>query len=93
MIDLPRSPSQWTFVGRKSELVLALDAFAAGRAGLVVTGAKAGHLPLPGILGRLYAQTQAGLFRQFKSESRIVRHLDGASINDESIELLIKAAN
>ena len=60
---------------------------------LVVTSAKAGHLPLPGILGRLYANTQAGLFRQFKNESRIVRHLDGASINDETIELLVKAAN
>ncbi len=60
---------------------------------LVVTGAKAGHLPLPGILGKLYANTQAGLFRQFKNESRIVRHLDGASINDGSIELLVKSAN
>ena len=63
------------------------------RTALVVTGAKAGHLPLPGIVGRLYANTQAGLFRQFKNESRIVRHLDGASINDGSIELLVKSAN
>lgn len=56
---------------------------------LVVTSAKAGHLPLPGILGRLYAGTQGGLFRQLKNESRIVRNLDGASVNDGSIELLI----
>ena len=56
---------------------------------LVVTGAKAGHLPLPGILGRLYAGTQGGLFRQLKNESRIVRNLNGASVNDGSIELLI----
>jgi len=56
---------------------------------LVVTSAKAGHLPLPGILGRLYASTQSGLFRQLKNESRIVRNLDGAVVNDGSIEVLI----
>ena len=60
---------------------------------LVVTGAKAGHLPLPGILGRLYASTQSGLFRQMKNESRIVRNLDGAAVNDGSIELLIQSGN
>lgn len=59
---------------------------------LVVTGAKAGHLPLPSLLGKLYANTQAGLFRQMKDESRIVRNLDGAVVNEESIELLTKTA-
>jgi hypothetical protein len=58
---------------------------------LVVTGAKAGHLPLPGILGRFYANTQSGLFRQMKNESRIVRNLDGAVVSDGSIELLVQA--
>ena len=57
---------------------------------LVVTGAKAGHLPLPGFLGKLYAHAQSGLFRQFKNESRIIRHLDGAVADTESIELLVK---
>ncbi len=60
---------------------------------MVVTGARAGHLPLPGFLGRLYASTQSGLFRQMKNESRIVRNLDGAVVNDGSIEVLIKAKN
>ena len=55
---------------------------------LVVTGAKAGHLPLPGILGRLYAATQTGLFKQLKNESRILRNLDGVVVNNGSIELL-----
>ena len=58
---------------------------------LVVTGARAGHLPLPGILGRLYAATQGGLFRQMKNEARILRNLNGAAVNDGSIELLIQA--
>ena len=58
---------------------------------LVVTGAKAGHLPLPSIWGKLYASTQTGLFRQLKNESRIVRNLDGASVSDGSIELLTKS--
>ena len=60
---------------------------------LTVTGAKAGHLPLPGILGKLYAGTQSGLFRQLKNESRIVRNLDAAVVNSESIELLTKGGN
>ena len=60
---------------------------------LVVTGAKAGHLPLPGFLGKLYAHAQSGLFRQFKNESRIIRHLDGAVADTESIELLVKGGN
>lgn len=55
---------------------------------LVVTGAKAGHLPLPGILGRLYALTQTGLFKQLKNESRILRNLDGVVVDNGSIELL-----
>ena len=58
---------------------------------LVVTGAKAGHLPLPGVLGKLYANTQSGLFRQMKNESRVVRNLDGAVAGDGSIELLTRA--
>lgn len=57
---------------------------------LVVTGARAGHLPLPGFLGRLYATTQARLLRQLKNESRILRHLDGVSIEEGTIELLVK---
>ncbi len=60
---------------------------------LVVTGAKAGHLPLPGILGQLYAKTQAGLFRQMKKESRIAQNLGGAAVNDGSIELLTPSGN
>jgi hypothetical protein len=31
------------------------------------------------------------LFRQMKNESRIVRNLDGAAVNDGSIELLIQS--
>ena len=58
-----------------------------------VTGAKAGHLPLPGMLGRLYANTQSGLFRQLKNESRIVRNLDGISVTDGAIELLVQSGN
>ena len=58
---------------------------------MVVTGAKAGHLPLPGILGKLYAGTTSGVFRQLKNESRILRNLDGAVVNDGSIELLTKS--
>lgn len=61
--------------------------------GLVVTGARAGHLPLPGILGRLYAATQGGLFRQMKNESRVLRNLDGVMVNNGSIEVLLESGN
>lgn len=57
---------------------------------LVVIGARAGHLPLPGILGRLYAATRGNLLRQLKNESRILRHVEGVSIGEGTIELLVK---
>ena len=57
---------------------------------LVVVGATAGHLPLPSFLGRIYAGTQSGLLRQMKNEFRILRNLDGASVKDGSIEVLVK---
>ena len=60
---------------------------------LVVTGARAGHLPLPGLLGRAYAATTGGVFRQLKNESRILRNLDAVQVSDGSIELLTKAGN
>lgn len=60
---------------------------------LIITSAKAGHLPLPGFLGRLYASTQSGLFRQLKNESRIVRNLNGAVVNDQSIKILVNEAD
>ncbi len=57
---------------------------------LVVTGARAGHLPLPGVLGRLYGTVRSGLLRQLRNESRILRNLDGMSIDDQSVEVLVK---
>jgi hypothetical protein len=57
---------------------------------LSVVGAELGHLPLPGVLGRLYAKTQEGLLRQFRNESRILRNLDGARIAEREVELLVK---
>lgn len=77
---------------KRGPLTLTAHFYAAARGnGLVVTGAKAGHLPLPGILGQLYAKTQGGLFRQFKNESRVLRNLEGASIGDGTIELIIRS--
>jgi hypothetical protein len=60
---------------------------------LVVVRARAGHLPLPGILGRLYAYTQSGLLRQLNNESRILRNLDGVSVRDTEAEILIRSDN
>ena len=54
----------------------------------MVTGAKAGHLPLPGLLGRLYAGSIGGVFRQMQNESRILRNLDKVAVRDGSIELV-----
>lgn len=58
---------------------------------LVLTGAKLGHLPLPGPLGRLYAKTQGKLFRPFAKEARILRNLDSLVIRDGEIEVLTRA--
>lgn len=56
-----------------------------------VTGAQAGHLPLPGLLGKLYAHTVGGVFRQMRNESRILRNLDSAVVSDGSIELATRS--
>ena len=55
---------------------------------LVVTEAKVGHLPLPGALGRFYAGTTRGMFRQMQNEARILRNRDKVAVNDGSIELV-----
>jgi len=56
---------------------------------LAVTGARAGHLPLPGILGRLYAQVSGGVLRQLRVESRLIRNADGILVGDGTVEVLV----
>ena len=58
---------------------------------LVPTGARMGHLPLPGALGRLYIRSQEKLFRPFAKEARILGHLDSLVIRDGEIEMLVRA--
>ncbi len=60
---------------------------------MVVTGAKMGHLPLPGFLGKIYAATQSGLFQQLNGEARILRNLDGVALDEGTLELTTKAGN
>lgn len=55
-----------------------------------VTGATVGHLPLPGFLGRIYASTKNNIFRQFKDEARILRHLSGLLVQDQAVELMTR---
>jgi hypothetical protein len=56
---------------------------------LKVVGARAGHLPLPGVLGQGYALISSGVFRQMKDESRIMRNLDGVQVNAGSLSVLV----
>lgn len=58
---------------------------------LEATGARMGHLPLPGALGRLYIRSQERLFRPFAKEARILGHLDSLVIRDGEIEMLVRA--
>ncbi len=60
---------------------------------LAVVGARAGHLPLPGALGRLYAQTVRGVFRQMGNESRILRNLESVQVRDGEIELKVRSGD
>ena len=52
-----------------------------------VTGAKMGHLPLPGALGRVYTALKSNLFRPFPNEGRILRNLASAELRDGELEL------
>ena len=60
---------------------------------LAVAGARAGHLPLPGALGRLYAQTVRGVFRQMGNESRILRNLESVQVRDGEIDLKVRSGD
>ncbi|MBR4189304.1 MAG: hypothetical protein IKQ55_05010 [Kiritimatiellae bacterium] len=84
--------AQWLVLVRRGALRFSVvyEAKAQGSE-LVLTGAKLGHLPLPGPLGRLYAKTQAKLFRPFAREARILDHLDSLVLRDGEIELLLRA--
>ena len=61
-----------------------------GGEGLEVVGAKAGHLPLPGALGKAYAASQAGLLRQMRGEARVLRNMGGVSLKGDTAEILVK---
>ena len=84
--------AEWLVLVRRGVLRFSVvyEAKAQG-AELVLTGAKLGHLPLPGALGRLYAKTQERLFRPFGREARILANLDSLVIRDGEIELLVRA--
>lgn len=84
--------AEWLVLVRRGVLRFSVvyEAKAQG-AELVLTGAKLGHLPLPGALGRLYAKTQSRLFRPFGREARILANLDSLVIRDGEIELLLRA--
>lgn len=56
---------------------------------LKVVGARAGHLPLPGVLGQGYALISSGVFRQMKEEARILRDLDRVQVEASSISVLV----
>ena len=78
-------------VGRGPFTLTAYFSARTGAEGLDVTGARLGHLPLPGALGRAFASAQGGMFRQLRNEARIWRNLDGARSEPGKLELLVKA--
>lgn len=84
--------AEWLVLVRRGVLRFSVvyEAKAQG-AELVLTGAKLGHLPLPGALGRLYAKTQGRLFRPFAREARILGNLDSLVIREGEMEVLTKA--
>lgn len=84
--------AEWLVLVRRGVLRFSVvyEAKAQG-AELVLTGAKLGHLPLPGALGRLYAKTQGRLFRPFGREARILGNLDSLVIRDGEMEVLTRA--
>lgn len=70
MLDLPRSPAEWTFVGRKDALDFALRELEAGRPGVVITGpAGAGRTRLAQEIAR--AATARGLATAWLSSAQL----------------------
>lgn len=78
----------WLLVGHGPlSLSTQIDFAPAPDGTLHVTGAKAGHLPLPGPLGRFYASLRAPLLQKFPNESRILRHLSSATLAPGTLTL------
>jgi hypothetical protein len=66
--------------------------FVAGDGGLRVTGAKFGHLPLPGALGRAFAGSRKDLKGVFAVEARILGNLEEAELRKGVLAVRTKGA-
>ena len=83
----PDAGTAWISVDRGPLTLSSEFRFAAGPGGLRLLGARVGHLPLPGPLGKLYAACQSDLFAKFQNESRVLRHLESAELRDGELSL------
>ena len=91
-VEFGENRAQWLVLVKRGPFRISV-VFAAKADGseLAPTGARMGHLPLPGALGRLYVRSQSRLFQPFAKEARILSHLDSLVIRDGEIELLTRA--
>lgn len=91
-VEFGENRARWLVLVKRGpfRISVVFEAKAQG-AELEPTGARMGHLPLPGALGRLYVRSQERLFRPFAKEQRILGRLDGLVIRDGEIELLTRA--
>lgn len=86
--------AQWLLLVKRGPMRFsAIYSAKANGSKLVLTGAKVGHLPLPGVLGSLYAATQDRIFRSpaCRPYGRILRNLDGLEVRDGEMELLTRS--
>ncbi|MBR3583008.1 MAG: zinc ribbon domain-containing protein [Kiritimatiellae bacterium] len=90
-VEFGENRAQWLVLVKRGpfRISVVFEAKADG-AHLVPTGARMGHLPLPGAVGRLYIRSQGRLFRPFAKEGRILGHLESLVIRDGEIELLTR---
>lgn len=72
----------WIAVERGPLTLTSGCTFEAGEGGLRATGARFGHLPLPGELGRLFLKARKDLWRVFATEERVLANLERAELRD-----------
>jgi len=56
----------------------------------IVIGARFGHLPLPGLLGRLFVASRKDLWRVFAAERRILQNADALELHDGVLKVRTK---
>lgn len=82
----------WIAVERGPLTLTSGCTFEAGAGGLRATGARFGHLPLPGAIGQAFLKARKDLWRVFGTEARVLANLERAELREGVLSVRTKGA-